>query len=150
MLKHQTQTRKDNCVSASIAMLTGWHVDKVTAEFHKDYQEYVDVNESTYLHAIGLRHIELSAFFRTPRPGNIYLATVPSLNIVAGSHEIVIHFTKDGEFLVLDPNQGCEGAKYYVNGPITNEWEIQLASYQCCVEVSEADLTEWRSHNVKG
>ena len=143
------QTLPNNCVSASLSMVTGIHIDQVTSEFNDVYHADVEINESTYLNSVGYPHTVLPGVFRTPTWGNIYLAVVPSLNIRGGTHEIVIHCTSDEEFLVLDPNKGLPDCYYYVNGPVEDELAFQITSYACVVEISETDFIAFTSKEPK-
>lgn len=61
-------------------------------------------------------------------PGNLMLATVPSLNIEAGNHRIVIDWRGD-EPVVYDPNEGRDGRKYYTFSKLRGWSELTVVEY---------------------
>ena len=142
-IKLVQQTLPNNCVSACIAMVTGFDIEKVTAEFHQEYCDNTAITEYTYLQNIGYECKLLDALFRQPKEGFIYIAIVPSLNIQGGSHAVVIQYSEDDGFIIHDPNKGREGKLYYVNGVKDSDLAFQLISYQCCVEISEQYFAEF-------
>jgi len=48
-------------------------------------------------------------------PG-FYVLTVPSLNISAGAHAILVHVKRSGGYRIYDPNKGKKGKKFYGHG----------------------------------
>ncbi|KRS22851.1 hypothetical protein AAY72_01710 [Alishewanella sp. WH16-1] len=134
MLSLIQQPTSDTCTSACLAMLTGIPVDKVINEFHQGYFNR-DLNPCDYLAIKGIQHtVNSNPYNNNCDWGCAYLVAVPSLNIEAGMHNIIIDCTGD-EIAILDPCKGRDGKKHYINWtqePTGNEvnlkiWMVELA-----------------------
>lgn len=125
---HQTQLTPSSCVPACIAMVTG-----------VDQQLIID-EMAAHNGSCGGRHDEFKQWVRMgylPQclpfsdliagHGKIMLATVPSLNIEAGNHRIVLDFRKS--LTVYDPNQGREGRKFYDRDRLRGFSELTIVEY---------------------
>lgn len=144
MIELKMQTEPYNCVSACIAMITGESVLDVTEKFHERYKQNTKVTESTYFGEIGLAHEVMLSTCRETEEGHIYTLNVPSLNIVGGSHAIILHYNDEIGWVVFDPNKGRKGRKYYVNGVLDSDLAVQITAYVPVVKISESALKEWR------
>lgn len=128
LLKQPTDS---SCALACISMLTYLPMHKV-----------IDIAKSMFEHdpiEIGLNTVDMDKLMRklgikytfiypvTISFGNVYMVSVPSLNKVATSH--IVLFDMRDEFVVLDPQQGRPGKKYYVHGKPQNEFEVTLKAY---------------------
>ena len=60
----------------------------------------------------------------------MYLITVPSLNVVGGLHHIIMDLRSDTE-IILDPNYGRVGKKYYTGWSVKSEslLAVQLSAF---------------------
>lgn len=112
LIQHQTQTLKDNCVSACLGMVLNIDVDKVTYDFHQGYHDgYKEPFE--YLDSNGLAYRNCMSNERSMKPDHVYIVIVPSINITAGLHCMVIHMTSDSRWVVYDPNSGRKNTLSY-------------------------------------
>lgn len=129
-LKHKIQPTGDTCTSACLAMILGTSVDKVVNEFHPDWRDRKS-NPAEYLQSKKVAHItNCSPYDNMLEWGNLYLITVPSLNLVGSMHHVLADLRGDLE-IILDPNKGREGKKYYTGwsrGP-EDELGVQLKSW---------------------
>lgn len=129
MIKLVQQPTPDSCTSACLSMLTNVDVNDVVSSFHNDWKS-LKSNPSEFLSHNGIRHsVNKDVFSHKVNWGNVYLLTVPSLNIEGGLHHILLDLTGDFES-VLDPNNGKEGKKYYTG------WSCEAAGLQ-------VQLTSW-------
>lgn len=130
LVNHVTQTGPFNCVSACIAMVSNKDIDLVTKEFHDAYRSN-KLEVYDYLTALGVPFTRLLADDRYVKPDMVYLACVPSLNIVGGQHYIVIEVDKTGKsWLIHDPNNGRENVKYYLSGSISDsDKQVSISAY---------------------
>jgi hypothetical protein len=55
-----------------------------------------------------------------------YLVCVPSLNIMGGNHQLIVEMDDEGDWVVLDPNEGKDGKIYYTSFPTTNPLQFML------------------------
>lgn len=111
-LKHKTQPTGDTCTSACLAMLLGTSVDKVVSEFHSDWRNRKST-PSDYLLENGISFVlNHNPYNNTLEWGGLFLITVPSLNLDGRLHHILADLRGDLE-VILDPNKGREGKRYY-------------------------------------
>jgi len=109
---HQKQTQLD-CVCTCMAMLCGLPRRELVKRYHKRYLIDSEINISDILW-------ELNISFRECRqeenikPGKLYVASVPSLNIVTRLHLILVDWRIKSGLKIFDPNRGVSGRKYYV------------------------------------
>ncbi|MNG79336.1 hypothetical protein D3C81_442040 [compost metagenome] len=146
LIVHQTQPCQTSCVATSFAMLTGLPIGSLSW-LHKWYREE-DASLSEILSRIDMPFIDK----RTSERWNldiefvgVYLATVPSLNIKGGYHQVLIEMTDD-TWIVHDPNRGNEG-KWYYTAPGVEDSPLAFGlagGYTLEVWVSAENLVAWR------
>lgn len=122
-IKHKTQPTVMSCMAACLAMLLDRDVEEVDNEFSLDYvRGYIDV--ASYLYRQGIfAQPHVTAGMHQIRPGRLYLATVPSLQLPGLFHQIIIDARFDG-VTVYDPAKGLEGKQYYSYDHIAEENEL--------------------------
>lgn len=115
-------------------MILGKTSEFVESEFHEKYHKY-EVCPFEYLLSYGC-HTKLHTVKDVELvPGNIYLLSVPSLNMIATFHNIVVDFRGD-KLEVYDPNEGREGRKVYVCKP-----EDELAPHEVNIRAWNIDAS---------
>ena len=125
IIEHQAQPCPVSCVSTCLAMIAGLPAQVVIDKYHLAYRE-----EGTTLRQMldGLK-IEYVAFFSVDNPGlvdeGVYLCTAPSLNIEAGTHQILIELT-DEDYFVIDPVMGRDDRKFFVKRGEKNERSLAV------------------------
>lgn len=122
-ITHKTQPTMMSCMAACLAMLLDKDVEEVDSEFSLDYiRGYIDV--ASYLYQRGIfAQPHITAGMHQIRPGRLYLATVPSLQLPGLFHQIIIDARFDG-VTVYDPAKGLEGKQYYSYDHIAEENEL--------------------------
>lgn len=115
-LKHVMQEDSHGCVIACIAIITG----RSYQEIKKDFPDFEDNSKG-----IGADERDLVLVRHQMLPvrtvdthlyaDKVYLVSVPSLNIEATMHAIVIDCRTDVSFKVYDPQAGIEGKKAYTS-----------------------------------
>lgn len=109
---HQKQSLNNSCVSACIAMILNVPEEEIVDDFHKRYSEGMRV--SKYLEELDVPHRLLYADDRSRASVEYaHLVTVVSLNRPGEFHLVVMLGTENGVSLILDPNRGRPGKKYY-------------------------------------
>lgn len=110
-INHQQQPTWNTCVSACIAMILNKPADEVVSEFHEDYyEEKLDADEYLQSKGVDCEVLLTNAKLET---GYIYLCSVPSLNLQARTHMIVLDMREEC-WSLYDPNKGKEGKLYFV------------------------------------
>lgn len=130
LIQHQTQPCPVSCVSTCLAMLKAAPADEVIEKMHLRYRE----KGMTMREMLDELQIPFESFDTCGHSGleeyGAYLCTVPSLNIVGGTHQIIIEMTLDDDYHVVDPVQGRDGRKYYVKrGQASGEHEVELGGF---------------------
>ena len=134
-IQHVKQPTANSCVSACLAMLTGKPVAQVIEEFHDKYYDSWKLTVYEYLVMQGMNPLPYSGGgVERVSLGNIYLATVASLNVPGALHQVILDLS-DNKFVVHDPIKGWPGKKFYV-GPdedpeqegafIIHSWSVDL------------------------
>lgn len=121
-LQHQIQPTWNSCASTCVAMLLGRPVQDVVNELHDAYMADVCALPH-YLHRHGVKFKPAVSDGGAPDGyvenriefGHLYLLTVPSLNMDATLHFILLDARDDKAVATLDPNMGREGKRYYIN-----------------------------------
>lgn len=143
LIIHQMQPCPVSCVATCLAMLVGRPAAEVIDEVHKPYRD----GDITLREALDYLEVKYTAFYSVDNPPvadeGVYICTAPSLNIEAGTHQILIEVT-DEDYFVLDPVKGREGRKYFVprgkgNG---DPLAIDLGGFVVDAFVSRAHLVE--------
>lgn len=140
------QTEWNNCVSACIAMITGQDVVGTSSEFNLDYH----ANKSQphdYFDANGIEYRKCFACERDLKPNCVYMLIVPSLNIVGGTHAIVVQTLNDNTWFVVDPNEDREEVNYYVNDPEREKEEVYATKINSYVMEYEFESDHIRQLN---
>lgn len=136
-IKFVQQPTPDSCTSACLAMLTGISVDTVIGEFHHKWKSSAtNCNPMTYLADNDFDClVNHDPFNHRVKWGSVYLVTVSSLNIEGGLHHIVLDM-RGNEEIVLDPNMGRSGKKYYTGWTQKSEstLAVQLSSWMVDLE----------------
>ena len=138
IIDHVMQTLDNNCVSASLAMVTGYNIDEVTEVFHEKYVSQ-KTNPWDYLDLTGIKYRRCMAAERVLKPNCVYIMVVPSINISRGNHSIVVQMDEAGDnWWVLDPNNGKEGRKVY-------GVDLELVGWSLEFEFKVEDILEFQS-----
>ena len=144
IIKTQQQPCPVSCTSTSVAMLASLPAAEVIERFHADYRSGA-IGFGGMLKSL---NVPYQAFMSDDdsacldEPG-AYLLTVPSLNLDAQNHNVVLEMHDDGDWYMHDPCRGREGKRYYVNTAPQNDLEITLSSgYSIDAFVSMQDLLE--------
>lgn len=113
IVKHQTQPCMTSCATTCMAMIAGKPVAELIPKIHQPYRDG-SLTLRDMLHFVGASYEAFESIDETAldREG-VYLCTAPSLNIVAGLHQILVEVTLS-DYFVLDPVLGRDGKKFYV------------------------------------
>lgn len=152
MLNHVQQPTADTCVSACLAMLLNKPVQNVINAFHEAYHhDSMRVNEFTYLSGLGLP-VQKCYTLEELDDEYVYMLGVPSLNIPGIMHSVVLYFQdwdycgEEPDIVVLDPNKGKEGKKWYhfdLRQDYTEQGGHQLQCYAPSIKISKKTLVEF-------
>lgn len=114
-IEFKQQPTNVTCVHACVAMLINKPVKYVIDWANKKYgltenDALANAYEKEILneHGHGYRRRRLDYL----APGSIYLLSVPSLNIQAGMHRIILDF-REVDWKIYDPCKGRKGKLYY-------------------------------------
>ena len=152
LCEQQTQPCKFSCVATSLAVLAGVPVEKFYSRFHQRYiEDRLSIGDALRELGIPFKSFDSAERNSIEEPA-IYLCNVPSLNIVGGSHQVVIEMLDDADWQVYDPAQGVfvdgQPRKYYTADVPDAEVEplaVQMTGgYNIDAAISHADLLEWR------
>lgn len=136
---HQMQPCPVSCVSTCLAMVAGLPASGVINRFHDEYRAG----------GLSLRQMldELGVPFKSFDSADeaflgwegAYICTAPSLNIQAGTHQIIIEVTAD-DYWVVDPVMGRPEKLYYVKrGAAELPEQVELGGYSLDAFIS----AEW-------
>ena len=138
-VKMVTQDLSNNCVSACIAMVTGFDLSRVTDEFHNEYHDG-EVCMHDYLDLAGIKFNKFYSGSRcTLRRGFVYMLAVPSLNYVGGLHEIIVDFSGETP-AIFDPAPNDKNRYTEFGKPGSGG----LCSWAIDAEIPAEELAEWR------
>lgn len=128
-ITHQTQPCNTSCMSTCLAMVTNKPAQDVINQYHEKYRSKCTSIRSM-LDSLGVPFTSFdTADHVVLGDVGVYMVTVPSLNIVAGNHQILIE-VRDFDYLVHDPVQGREGRYYYVpRGQADGAYAIELGGF---------------------
>lgn len=101
-----------DCTLACIAMVGRITLDEV----HKIFPEFNGAGTTnkeavTVLDRLKIPHIVYAS--DSLYYGRLYILVVPSVNILGNTHNIVVYNKSDGSSIILDPNNGRDGKKFY-------------------------------------
>ncbi len=105
------QPTDNSCTSACLAMLTGLPIETVMSEFHDDWIAGTDRkhnNPYIYLKDKGMSpKLNKKRYGAKLKRGNAHLLTVPSLNVEAITHHILLMFslTENVPLTIYDPSK---------------------------------------------
>lgn len=142
-LKHLTQSTPTSCVSACIAMLLGHDSDEsIWEDWGRDYFD-CKPDHPSFLQYIQSKGIKVDPEYRTidmraTSPERVYLVVVPSLNILAGSHQIILDLRSyEGNKYLYDPAEGRKDRKYYVinNEAVKDRLQVALSAFAIDCEI---------------
>lgn len=127
------QPTHNTCASTCLAMLLDVPAKEVIDEFHSMYftGEYT-VRQYLKEKGVVADRLYTDGDDQALWDGHIYLVTVPSLNIQAGTHYIIIDCRDDdANPIIYDPAKGREGKKYYITRfeQPANEFEVHLSGF---------------------
>lgn len=138
-ITHQQQNYNNSCASACMAMLLGRTSQEVEEEFHEAYRAKGDPYLFEYAAEQGLV-LEESRSTQALEPDYVYLVGVPSLNMRATMHLVVIDLRGD-ENVVYDPNKGRQG-KWVYTGHVRERdvmpGEVRIGGYAVLAKVKKA------------
>lgn len=126
-IKKQTQLTPTSCVPCCIAMVTGVDQQSIIDEMAKHYDSSGG-SHSEFRQWVRMGYLPRQLPYGDLQPGSLMLATVPSLNIEAGNHRIIIDWRGD-EPIVYDPNEGREGRKHYTYHKLRGWSELTVVEY---------------------
>lgn len=122
-ITHKTQQSMMSCIPTCLAMLLDKDPKQVDDEFTTDYiRGFTDVSNYLYKHGV-FAQPHITAGMHQIRPGRLYLATVPSLQLPGLFHQIIID-ARFGNVTVYDPCKGLEGKQYYSYDHIAEDNEL--------------------------
>jgi hypothetical protein len=120
ILSHQQQPCNKSCVSTCLAMLLNVPAKIMIDRHHEEYR-VKGVGLDTILERYGFTPFYPKVIRLNPLSGLSYdaiiLVTVPSLNNLGGTHQIIAQFwVEEFKWSILDPQRGT-GAKFYTHDP---------------------------------
>lgn len=129
IIKHQMQPTPTSCASTCIAMLLDVPAEEIIEQFHDKYKSG-EMNIDQFLTSKNINVEPLLTSYWQAKWDGLYFAIVPSLNMKANLHEIIID-TRNDDVIIYDPNMGKEGKYYYVNNEKEDKTELEygLISY---------------------
>ncbi len=111
--RRQMQPTPKGCVSTCMAILLDIPAEEVIKEFHDNYMSgHRDVE--WYLARHGVKVSKMFTTDYSEKEGGLFLLSVPSLNIEAATHYVILDWRKKNGCVIFDPNNGKAGRKYYV------------------------------------
>lgn len=121
-VEHVKQVSTTTCVHACLSMVTGVPIkdliDRWGSEGLGSGRENVTLTELGLLPEIVTLNNYGMEYLWEYDEYSVYMATVPSLNIVGGSHRVVITLGEHNEVQLFDPNFGRPGANAWETGSI--------------------------------
>lgn len=147
LIAHQMQPCPVSCVATSIAMVAGLPAQDVIDKFHLEYREG-DLSIGDMLRHLDIPFKDFRSSDRTSLDrDDVYLCSVPSLNIRGGMHQLVVELN-DGEWCVQDPNMNREGRLYYTADASLQEPAVFFScGYSVDALIDLDDLRAWRELN---
>ncbi len=107
-IKHVQQEKNNDCVLACIAMITGERLE----DMYKKYKIDLPLSDDDMIKILTLNGFVCEKQLDSKiHSDNVYIVTVPSLNIERLNHAVV--FDMQNEFILHDPNKGVNGRKFY-------------------------------------
>lgn len=129
---HQIQPTATSCASTCIAMLLNVPAEEIIEQFHDQYKAG-EINVDQFLLNKGLTVESLLSSYWQCQWDGIYIAAVPSLNIKANLHQIIID-TRNNKVTIYDPNMGKPGKNYYVHDDKEDKTEFEYGLISYCLE----------------
>lgn len=129
LIKHQIQPCPVSCVSTCMAMLIDQPAAEVVEKVHLRYREQ-GLSLRQMMGELGIEFQSFDTCDDNPLDSvGAYLCTAPSLNIVAGTHQIIVEVTED-DYFVHDPVMGRDDRKFYTKrGQATGDLEVDLQGF---------------------
>ena len=150
LLKQQIQPTSDTCMAACLAMILDEPVKEIIKKYHKKLM-YHEIECNDVLDDYGLKYEKCYSLDQLEPKEGVFLLCVPSLNLEAINHQIVMEFTWDDNcFTIYDPNRKKMCKKYYEYGyRKTTMWRKSLKGYCIDLFISKEDLEQWRKIKLK-
>jgi len=131
------QPTNDSCTSACLAMILrecghDIDVDTVIGEFHEAFRNDL-VTPASYLRGKKVKVRELNSLQRMDRFGSIYLLCVPSLNVEAEFHSIVVDARDVIE--IFDPRNDGVHRYYTYDNNSDDPLAVKLSGHIVDVEI---------------
>lgn len=149
IIEHQTQPCPVSCVATCFAMIAGVPVG-VFMGLHDEYRAArLSLRQALDRLGIPFRSYD-SANRNSLGDEGIFLASVPSLNIQGGMHQVVIEMLEDADWRVYDPNQGRDDRLYYTSLVDAGDHKAVFltAGYQLDAMIDRAALINWRAEKL--
>ena len=119
-------------------MILNKDIDVVTAEFDEAYKA-TKLETHDYLLDNDMPFRRCMANERVLKPNTIYLAAVPSVNILGGLHQVIIETDDQNWAWVYDPNKGREGRKHVAF--FANDYEVPVDMVRLIAYIPEYEFT---------
>jgi len=143
VLKHLTQPTPTTCVCTCVAMLLGKTAQEVVDKWHDLYYHHqeplMDILEEEGLSV----EYHYSAGSAKLLPGNLYMITVPSLNIEGSLHQVIVDWRDTAVGPVcLDPAKGLLDRKYYTLSE--DEWDDVVEARLLTSWILDFTINGWK------
>lgn len=149
IIEHQAQPCPVSCVATCFAMIAGVPVG-VFMGLHEEYRaSRLSLRQALDRLGIPFRSYD-SANRNSLGDEGVFLASVPSLNIQGGMHQVVIEMLDDADWRVYDPNQGRDDRLYYTSLVDAGDDRavILTAGYHLDAMIDREALIKWRAEKL--
>lgn len=147
LISHQQQPCGLSCFATCMAMLMARPAEVVREHIHNSYREK-GLSLGEVLDSLELPFSDFKTAGRNniDKPG-VWVAAVPSLNLVGIMHQVLVEVLPSGVWAVFDPNEGKEGKKFYTAaGSHDFPLAVQFTSgYTVEAFISREDLAAYRA-----
>lgn len=111
-------------------MIVGKPAQEIIDQYHEKYRsQCTPLREMLNSLGVPFKSFD-TADYTTLNEVGVYMVTVPSLNIRAGTHQILIE-VGDFDYEVIDPVAGHKERFYYVKrGDVSFDFEVELSGFQ--------------------
>lgn len=122
VLNQITQPTQTTCVCTCVAMLLGKTAQEVIDKWHNAYYfQQEPLGDILQAEGVAYKH-HYAAHSSTLKPGGLYLLTVPTLNVEASFHQVIVDWRDEANPVCLDPGKGRgDNLKYYTLD--MDEWD---------------------------
>lgn len=146
MIEHQMQPCPISCVTTCMAMIVGCPVSDLMGMHEEYHATNLSIRQILDRLGIPFRSFD-SADRQSLGDEGVFLASVPSLNIQGGMHQVIVEMLDDGDWRVCDPNQGRGDRLYYTSLVETGDDKaiIMAGGYNLDAMIDRQALRKWRS-----